>query len=223
MHAANPIPRKKTTPTPIHHVHAYVLYKLVESIVAATRNEDHLRRLEFISEYSGETVRSIGGSASSDHPMAGVNDGRVDADAVAAGGHPDPPRSNRPKFKKTVFVVYEVKAAATAGEGEPPVPEGKIRLSQENVDAILAEDTTPHRMSDPSADLDLFRSLLPPELYEATARVLHHAARTEERRRSRIVERQAWVRGELEKKGYVDVDEDKALTFTAIHLEEELE
>ncbi|XP_006663606.1 uncharacterized protein LOC102722063 [Oryza brachyantha] len=151
----------------------------------------------------------------------------ADSDAVttAGGRHHGPPKiiSARPKVRKTVYVVHEVKAAATAGEGDPPVPQGKIRLSQESVDAILAEDTTPHPMSDPSADLDLFRSLLPPELYEATERVLLSAARTEGRRRSRIVERHAWVRGELEKKGYVDVDEDKALTFTAIHLEEELE
>ncbi|BAT14916.1 probable nucleolar complex protein 14 [Oryza sativa Japonica Group] len=133
----------------------------------------------------------------------------------------DDAKVTRRKVRMVKAVVYEVEAAATAGEGDTPVAEGKVRLSQESVDAILAEETKPY------PNMEYFRSLkdnpaVPPELYEKTMRAVRFAARSHDKVQQGILRRQAWIRSELEEKGFVDVDQDKAATFTAVHWKEEL-
>lgn len=119
--------------------------------------------------------------------------------------------------------MHHVKAAETILEGHPPVPQGKIRLSQETIDAILARKTEPY----PSDSLRYYRSLkdnpaFPPEFSDDLMRTILSCAREHDRLQRRILGRQAWIRNELEEKGYVDVDEDKAANFTAVNWKEEL-
>nr|BAD27883.1 hypothetical protein [Oryza sativa Japonica Group]BAD29519.1 hypothetical protein [Oryza sativa Japonica Group] len=138
----------------------------------------------------------------------------VGDEATASATVNGPDKGTRRKVRVMVSVVHEVKAAEKVGEGHPPVPQGKIRLSQQTIDAILATKTM-HYSTDA---LEYYRIKKDYEML----RLMHSCMRTHDEFQKRIVKRKAWIRNELEKKGYVDIDESNAATFTPIHWREEL-
>lgn len=94
------------------------------------------------------------------------------------------------------------------------MPQGKIRLSQQTIDAILATKTMHYSTN----TLEYYRIKKDYEML----RLMHSCMRTHDEFQKRIVKRKAWIRSELEKKGYIDIDESNAATFTPIHWREEL-
>uniref|UniRef100_A0A0D3F3C4 Uncharacterized protein n=1 Tax=Oryza barthii TaxID=65489 RepID=A0A0D3F3C4_9ORYZ len=144
--------------------------------------------------------------------IAGKEEVGDEATASATVNGPD--KGTRCKVRVMVSVVHEVKAAETVGEGHPPVPQGKIRLSQQTIDVILATKTMHYSTN----ALEYYRIKKDYEML----RLMHSCMRTHDEFQKRIVKRKAWVRCELEKKGYVDIDESNAATFTPIHWREEL-
>ncbi|EEE56695.1 hypothetical protein OsJ_06164 [Oryza sativa Japonica Group] len=122
----------------------------------------------------------------------------VGDEATASATVNGPDKGTRRKVRVMVSVVHEVKAAEKVGEGHPPVPQGKIRLSQQTIDAILATKTM-HYSTDA---LEYYRIKKDYEML----RLMHSCMRTHDEFQKRIVKRKAWIRNELEKKGAVPMD-----------------